>query len=156
VLFFYAAHHHAEVAGFDDYADALGFDYFLDGLGDLGGEALLNLQAAGEEFDQARDFAESDDASVGDVGYVDFAEEREQVVLAEAEHFHIFDDDHLVIFFVEERALEEGFGVLLVALGEELHGFVDAFGSRGEAFAIGIFAEADQHFADQAFEGGAG
>jgi hypothetical protein len=35
-----------------------------------------------------------------------FAEEWQQVMLAQAEHFHVFDDDHLVIFFVEERAFE--------------------------------------------------
>src|ERR1700726_1970328 len=33
VLLFDAAHHHAEVAGFDDDANALRLDYFLDGLG---------------------------------------------------------------------------------------------------------------------------
>jgi hypothetical protein len=156
VLFFYAAHHHAEMAGFDDYAYALGLDYFLDGFSDLGGEALLNLQAAGEEFDQARNFAEPDYFAVRDVGYVHFAEEGQQVVLTEAEHFYVFDDDHLVVFFVKERAFEQGFGILLVAFGEELHRFVDALGRGGEAFAVGIFAEADQHFMDQVFEGGAG
>ena len=65
-----------KMAGFDDYADALRLDDFLDGFGDLGGEALLNLQAAGEQFDQARNFAEADDFAVGNVGDVHFAEER--------------------------------------------------------------------------------
>ena len=54
VLLFDAAHHHAEVAGFDHYADALRFDYTLDGLGDLRGHTLLDLQAAREYLDEAR------------------------------------------------------------------------------------------------------
>ena len=32
-------------------------------------------------------------------------------MLAEAEHFYVLDDDHLVVFFGEERAFEEGFGI---------------------------------------------
>ena len=57
MLFLDATHHHAEMAGLDDNADALRFDGVLDGLGNLGGEALLDLQAAREGFDEARYFA---------------------------------------------------------------------------------------------------
>src|SRR5205807_9228410 len=46
MLFFHAAHLHAEMAGFDNHADTLRGDFFLDGLRDLAGQALLNLQAA--------------------------------------------------------------------------------------------------------------
>ncbi len=126
MLLFYAAHHHAEMAGFDDHAYALRLDYFLNGFGDLRGEAFLNLQAAGEEFDQARDLAQADHLAVGDVGYVHFAEERQQVVLAEAEHFYVFDDDHLVVGDGEERAFEQGFGIFGVAAGEELQRLANA------------------------------
>jgi hypothetical protein len=156
VLFFDATHHHAEVAGFDDDSDALGLDHFLDRLGDLGGEALLNLQATRKEFDEARDFAEADDTSVGDVGDVNLAEEREQVVLAEAEDLDVFDDDHFIVVHGEERTFQQGLGIFLISLGEELHGFVDALGSGGKAFAVGIFAEADNGFADEVFVSGAG
>src|ERR1700757_1631862 len=75
VLLFYAAHHHAEMARFDDHADALRLNNFLDGLGDLGGEALLNLQATREQFNEARNFAESDHTPIGNVGNMHFAEE---------------------------------------------------------------------------------
>ena len=156
MLFLDAAHHHAEVAGFDDYAHALGLNYFLDGFSDLSGEALLDLQAAGKEFDEARNFAEADDFAVGDVGDVYFAEERQHVMFAEAEHFYVFDDDHFVVGDGEERAFEQGFGVFGVAAGEELHGFVDALGSSLQAFAVRVFAEADEHFLDEVFESGAG
>ena len=48
VLLLDPAHHHAEVSGFDDDADALWFDDFLNGFRDLGCEPLLDLQAARE------------------------------------------------------------------------------------------------------------
>jgi len=156
MLFFDAAHHHAQVASFDDDADALRFDYFLDGLGDLGGEAFLNLQAAGEQFNEARNFAEADYLPIRDVGDVHFAEEWEHVMLAEAEHFDIFDDDHFVVGYGEERALKQRFGVFVVAAGEELHGFANPLGRLQQAFAVRVFAEADEHFLDEIFEAGAG
>ena len=59
VLLFHSAHLHAQVACFDYDADALRSDFFLDGIGDLAGHAFLNLQAAREHVDQARDFAET-------------------------------------------------------------------------------------------------
>src|SRR4051794_11397896 len=43
MLLFDTAHHHAEVAGFDDDADAERVDDLLNRLSDLGGEALLYL-----------------------------------------------------------------------------------------------------------------
>src|SRR6202034_1514910 len=97
MLLLNSAHHHAQVTGLDDYADALRFDHLLNGFGDLGGEALLNLQAAREEFDQAWNFAKANHFSIRDVGYVHLAEERQHMMLAEAEHFDVFDDDHLVV-----------------------------------------------------------
>src|ERR1700723_2743056 len=122
MLFFDAAHHHAQMPRLDDYADALWFDHFLDGLGDLGGEALLNLETAGEDFDQARNLAKADHSAIGNVGYVNFAEEWQQVVFAETEHLDVFHDHHFVVTHGEQRAFEHGFGIFVVALGEERHG----------------------------------
>ena len=73
MLLFHAAHHHAQMAGLDDDSDALGFDRVLDGLGNLRGEPFLNLQAAGEGFDEARYFAQADYFSVWDIGDVHLA-----------------------------------------------------------------------------------
>ncbi len=52
-LFFHAAHHHAQVLGLDHNADAFRTDFFVQHLGDLLGQALLNLQAAGKHLDDA-------------------------------------------------------------------------------------------------------
>jgi len=53
MLLFHAAHLHAQMAGFDNYADTLRSNFFLDGLRDLAGHALLNLQAARKHVDHA-------------------------------------------------------------------------------------------------------
>ncbi len=156
MLLFHAAHHHAEMAGLNNYAYALRFDYFLNGFSNLRGEPFLNLQAAGEEFDQPRDFAEADYFSVGDVGYVHLAEKRKQMVLAEAEHLDIFDDHHLVVADGEERALEQSLGIFGVAAGEKLQGLANPLRSLLKTFALRVFAEADEHFLDEIFEAGAG
>src|SRR5271169_5434595 len=97
MLFFDAAHHHAQMARLDDYADALRFDRILDRLRNLRGEALLNLQAAREGVDEARYFAQADHLSIWNIGHMHLAKERQEVMLAQAEHFDVFYDHHLVI-----------------------------------------------------------
>ena len=72
-----------------------------------------------------------------------FAEEWQQVMLAEAEHFYVFDDDHFVVDDGEERAFEQGFGIFGVASGEELQRLAYALGSLLKAFALRVFAQAD-------------
>ncbi len=71
------------------------------------GEALLHLQAAGEDIDEAGDFAEADDLAVGHVGDVRLAEEGKQVMLAHGEELDVLDDDHLVVVDVEESFVED-------------------------------------------------
>lgn len=66
----YAAHHHAEMAGFDDDGDALGLQHFGEGESDLFGQAFLDLEAAREHFGDAGELGEADDAAVGDVADV--------------------------------------------------------------------------------------
>lgn len=65
-----AAHGHAEMRGFHDDGDALGLEDLHDGVGDLLGEALLNLKAAREHLGDAREFGEADDGVGGDVADV--------------------------------------------------------------------------------------
>ena len=95
VLFFDAAHHHAEVGAAHDDADALGAGDVLDGMGDLFGEALLDLEAAGEAIDDAGDLAEADDVAVGDVADVATSVEGQEMVLDTLEGMkaarHLYD-----------------------------------------------------------------
>src|ERR1700674_416197 len=156
MLFLDAAHHHAQMAGLDDYADALRFDGVLDRLRNLRGQPLLDLQAARERFDEARYFAQADNFSVWDISHVHLAKKRQKMVLAQAEHFDVFHDHHLVVVDREQRLTQERFGIVLLALDAQLHGLMHARGCTRKAFAIRIFAEADNHFAHQVLIGGAG
>src|ERR1022692_2763071 len=67
MLFLDATHHHAQMPGLDDNADALGLDGALDGLRNLRGQAFLDLQAAREGIDEARYFAQADDFSIWNI-----------------------------------------------------------------------------------------
>ncbi len=154
MLLFDAAHHHAEVLGLEDDGDALGVDGVGDGVGDLAGEALLHLQAAGEDVDEAGNFAEADDLAVGDVGDVGLAEEGQQMVLAQGEELDVLDDDHLVVVDVEEGVVEDFFDGLVVAAREEGHGFFHALGGVEEAVAGGVFADAAEELAVEVGGGG--
>src|SRR5579885_629103 len=57
VLFFHAAHHHAEMPRFDDHADSTRLNRLLNCVRDLVRQPLLNLKAAGEHIYQTRNFA---------------------------------------------------------------------------------------------------
>jgi len=105
MLFFNTAHHHAEMAGFDHYAHALRLDHFLYRLGDLGGKALLNLQAPRKYFDQPWNLAEPNDFAVWNIRHVHLAEERQHMVLALTEHFDVFHNHHFVVGDGEKRVL---------------------------------------------------
>ena len=77
----------------------------------------MYLEAAGKDIHQARNFAQPQHFAIGDIGHMHLAEERQQVVLTQAEHLNIFDNDHLIIAHFKQRALEHRASVLLVALG---------------------------------------
>src|SRR5271157_4426916 len=150
-----AAHHHAEVSRFDHHAHAQRLDRFLNGLGNLHCEPLLHLQAARKYFHQPRNLAQADDLALWDVRDVYFAEERQHMVLAKAEHLDVLHDHHLVVIHAVERALQDQLGILAVALGEVLQRLRVALRGLGQSFSAGLFAETDEHLARQFFKAGA-
>jgi len=65
------------------------------------------LQAAREHVYDAGDLAEAQDPLVGEIGNVGLAEERQEVVFAEAEELDVLDDDHLVVSHAEGCTIED-------------------------------------------------
>ena len=65
--------------------------------GDLMREPLLHLQPSREDIDQPRNLAEADHPLLRDVGDVALAEERQQVMLAQAVEVDVLDDHHLAV-----------------------------------------------------------
>ena len=95
-----AAHRHAQVLALDDDDDALrGCSCCIERVGDLGGQALLDLRAAREHVDQAGELGQAGDAAVpgGDVADVRDPVERHEVVLAGAVDLDVAHQDHLVV-----------------------------------------------------------
>src|SRR5450432_1497138 len=156
VLLLDATHHPAQVTGFDHHSHALGLDCALNRLGNLRGKTLLNLQTPGKDFDQPRNFTEANYFAIWDVGHVHLTEEWQHVVFAQAEHLDVFHNDHLVIVDGEESFLQHRLRILLVTFDQMLIGAVHAVGSTNQAFAFGVFPEANDHLAHQIFERGAG
>ena len=113
MLLFHAAHLHAQVARFDDDAHAFRADLVGDGVRDLAGHALLNLQAPREHVHQPRNFAEPEHLFARQIGDVRLAEKWQQVMLAQAEEFDVFHDDHFVVVHAERGAIQHRFQILV-------------------------------------------
>ena len=124
-----------------------GVGHLLNRFGDLPGEVFLDLQATGEHVDDARDLRQAEHFAGGDVGDVGLADEGQQVVLAQRIQLDVLDDHHLVVVGGEQRAVDDLVQRLLVAVAEVLHGLGGALGRIQQAFAFGIFTEADEDFA---------
>jgi hypothetical protein len=75
----------------------------IKGIGDLAGQSLLDLQAAGEDVDHAGDLAQPDHLAVGQIADMRMAEEGQHVVLAHRVELDIAHDHHLLDVFLEER-----------------------------------------------------
>ena len=77
----------------------------------------------------------------GNVGDVALAEERQQVVLAQAVEIDVLHDHHLAVVDGEQCVVEDFVDVHAVAAREELERLFDALGGVEEPFAARIFSE---------------
>ena len=77
-----------------------------------------------------------DHLAVRDVGHVRLAEERQQVVLAQAEDVDVLDDHHLVVGDGEERAVQQRADVLVGSPGSGSAGPLDSLGRLQQALAV--------------------
>src|SRR5581483_1774017 len=148
MLFFDAAHHHAEVARFADDADADRVDNLLDGLRYLLRQPLLNLQPPREDIHDPGNLAEPHHLILGQVGHVHLPVERQQVVFAKTEELDVLDHYHLVILHVVEGPVEDLLQIHAIPAGEELHRLVDAGGGPQQTIAVRIFAQLGEYALD--------
>ena len=119
VLLLDTAHRHAQVRGFHDDSDPERTDLLPQRFGDLIREPLLYLQPARKHVHEARDLAQSNNLALGNVGDVALAEERQQVVLAQAVEVDVLHDQHLVIIDREERVVEHRVDIGGITVGQE-------------------------------------
>ena len=79
-------------------------------------EAGADLQPPAVHLHDPRQLAQPQHLVVGQVGDVDLAEERDQVVLAQGKHVNVLDDDDLVNLLVEHSVADSVFNLVFVTL----------------------------------------
>lgn len=136
---------------FDHDAHSLGFQNALERIADFLPQPFLHLQPPREHVDDPRDLAQPDDGLIGDIAHVHFAEEREQVVLAERIHLNVLHDHHAFGVRREERALDDLFQLLPVPRGEERERLRAAPGRLLQSRALGIVADFGEELAEEGF-----
>ena len=116
-------------------------------VGDLLGHPLLYLQASRVHLDDARDLGQADDPTFGDVRDRRLAEERQQVVLAQAVERDVLDDHHLAVVDIEDGVVDQPLGIDVIAGGQLAVHAPHRAGRFREAVAVGILAHLDQDLA---------
>ena len=92
-----SAQRHAQVLGLDHDAHALRRELALKPAGDLGREALLNLQAARVQLDDPAELGQPQDPVPREVAEMGDAVEGKHVVLAERVEGDVASDHELVV-----------------------------------------------------------
>src|SRR5262249_982080 len=150
VLLLDAPHEHAEMRGLDDHADALREERIVERLGDLSRQPLLDLEAAAEHLDEARQLREAKDLPVRNVRDVRLAEEGQEMMLAQRVEVDVLDQHHLVVVvFRENRPVQDLADILLVARREEVQHRLHAGGCLLQPLALGVLAKLPQDAFDQ-------
>jgi hypothetical protein len=139
--------------GLDDDRDAKRPNFFFDGRRDLRGEPLLHLQAPRKRVDDAWDLAQANHLAIRNVGDVSFAEERQQVMLAEAVQIDVADDDHFVVRHGEERAVDHIVDVDVVAAREKLQRLLHPTRCLQQPLAGWVFAKRGEQLPNQVLHG---
>src|SRR5271165_6026606 len=75
VLLLNSAHHHTQVLGFQNHADAKRFELLQQALSDLLGQAFLNLQATSKYINYSRYLTEANHLVSCEIPYVRLSEE---------------------------------------------------------------------------------
>jgi hypothetical protein len=107
------------------------------------------LQAAAIHFHKAWDFAETDDAFIGNVCHMTLAVERQQVVLAQAEKINVPHHHHLIVLDCEQRAVKHIVDILKIPFREKTKSLVDAIRRFLQSVSGRILSKRNQHLGDQ-------
>src|SRR5208337_2168287 len=137
-----AAADHAMVRRLDDHGDPARVQHLLDGVGNLRRQALLDLQAFGEDLDHAGELRDPDDPAVRKVADPHPADDRRDVMLAMALERDAAQHDHLVVALDFGEGLAQHLRRILVVtakiLAERPYQPVRRF---AQAVAVGVFAD---------------
>ena len=80
-LFCNSSHHHAEMRGFANNANAKGAQNRFNGFSNLLSHSFLHLQAASEHLHNSGKFGQAHDSTIWDITNMNFSEEGKHVML---------------------------------------------------------------------------
>ena len=140
-LLFDAAHLDAHVLCFDHHDGTEWAEGLLKAVTNLLGQVFLHLQTMREDVHHAWYLAETHNVAIGNIGHVNLAEERQDVVLAERVELDVLDHNHLVVVLMEHGRFEGGNRIHRIALGEFEEGACQPFRRTLQAFSCGVFAD---------------
>lgn len=102
-----SAHGKAQVFGLHHHHDSLGEEGFNDMIRQLGGHSFLNLRTAGIQIDHPAQVGKAGHPPLlRDIGDMDFAKERQKMVLAHGVEWYSGQCDH----FIENLSFDQGKG----------------------------------------------
>ena len=146
-VLFDAAGAHAQMFTLDDDHHAMRLQDFIHNICNLGGDALLHLQASGNRINQSGQLAETGNLAARDVTNMGSSEEWRHMMLALAIVDDIPDDNQLFMLFIEGDT-EHFSGVYSISgKGLLVH---SGYAGRGfeQAFTLHILAYKLENFLD--------
>src|SRR5271156_4712157 len=126
----------------DHHGDAARLQDAFDRVGDLRGQALLDLEPFGINLDDAGQFGDADDPPVRNIADPGAPDDWRDVVLAMAFEGNAAQDDHLVVAVDLLEGLSEDLLRLDIIAAEVLaEGAHEPLGRFAKAVALGILAD---------------
>jgi hypothetical protein len=115
-------------------------------------QLLLDLEAAGVDFDEASELADADDPVIRQIGEMAAADDRHHVMLAVRLQADIAQHDHLVVAVGLLEGLAQDLDRVVLVAGEEFFvGPDDPVGGLDEALTIGVVSGPLDERADSGF-----
>jgi len=135
------SHHHAEVTSLNHHGNSMWIENLFNCVGNLIGQALLNLKAATKDIDDPGDLAQADDLLVRKVCHVSTSKEREHVVLTQRVELDILDDHHLVGVGLKDGIVHRIVQRRRIPARQEVHRLGDPQRGTGQTLAVRILAQ---------------
>ena len=119
-----------------------------DGIGDLRRHGFLGLQAAGEDFDDARQLRNANDPLRRQIGNMDAADEGRDMVLAMRVELDVAQHDQIVVTAdIHEGARQRFRRIVVIARKILPKGLGDAFWRVEQSLAAGVIAGPGEQYA---------
>ena len=139
--------------GVDDTKNAQGLQSLHDRIRDLVGQTFLDLRSQCEPFDDARELAQSRDATTRQVGDVRVPDEGQEVVLADRMERNVPEQHDLIVFFVKD-GLEIRLRIDMQSAGKLRVRSRDTYRRPSQALTVRVLAKRNDNLSDRPLDAG--